>query len=229
MEKPELQTGWQWFCGLNSSDIDNSGGFNLENGHGNTCFVDALDIIPHLGFLVLATAVLVLGCCTRYRSRRRSEYLIRFPGHSLRWCLSITLLIILLASLAEGILTDETYIQGLGSTQPHLYLPSIFTLAGVVISLVYHQHMEAWQAGGMSFLLLVYYAAAALGEVGKLINLVELDQGSMEIVRFDLTILQLACFLLLLFIEVNTIRLKVGQVLKTNQHKPKIICVYAFQ
>ena len=110
MATGQVSEGWQWLCGLNSTDLDISGGFNLVNGHDNTCFVNALDFIPHLGFILLSTIVL-LGCCTCLNKVKRSEYLIRFPGHSARWLVSILLLLLLLVSLAEGILTNETYIQ----------------------------------------------------------------------------------------------------------------------
>ncbi|XP_038067188.1 ATP-binding cassette sub-family C member 9-like [Patiria miniata] len=200
--------GWQWLCGLNSSDLDRSGGFNLVNGHDNTCFVDALDTIPHLVFLLLSVVGLFLGCCIFFR-KSNSEYLIRFPGHSIRWPVTIILLILLLASLAEGILTDETYIQSLGASRPHLYVPPICALVAISFSLVYYQYMEIWKVSGMAFLLVLYYAAAALGEIGRLINLLELDQRSVTITRFDLTILKLICFVVLLTLELNVIRLKV--------------------
>ena len=205
----QANQGWQWLCGLNSTDLDSSGGFNLVNGHDNTCFVNALDFIPHLGFILLSTIVLLLGCCTCLNKVQRSKYLIRFPGHSATWVVSILLLLLLLASLAEGILTNETYIQSWGITQPHLYAPSVCALVSVIVSLVYYHQMEVWQVGGMAFLLLFYYAAAALTEIGRLINLLELDQGSVEITRFDLVVLKLICFVVLLTLELNIIRIKV--------------------
>ena len=115
MARKNPNEGWQWLCGLNSTDLDSSGGFNLVNGHDNTCFVNALDFIPHLGFILLSTIVLLLGYCKCFSKARSSKYLIRFPGHFVRWLVSIILLLLLLASLAEGILTNETYIQSWGS------------------------------------------------------------------------------------------------------------------
>ena len=200
MGQTHASKGWQWLCGLNSTDLDSSGGFNFVNGHDNTCFVDALNFIPHLGFILLSVIVLLVGCCLCFGKGRSSEYHLRFPCHSIKWPVSILLLILIVASLAEGILTDETYIQTLGASQPHLYAPSICALAAVIMSLVYCLQMEVWHVGGMAFLLLFYYAAAALTEIGRVINLLELDKGSVKITRFDLVVLKLVCYIVLLLL-----------------------------
>ena len=204
--------GWYWLCGVNSTDLDDSGSFVLKKVSGNTCFIDLLDVLPHLWFILTAASVLLaLTCFVRFKHSWRSDYILRFPGHILRWLISIFLLICLFASLAEGILTDETYIQSLGGSQPHLYIPPITALMACIISLVYYHHMEVWQAGGMAFVSLLYYATAALGEIGKLINLHDAKQNSVEIARFDLSILQLICYSLLILLDINVIRCKVGR------------------
>ena len=199
---------WEWFCGQNSSFIE--GSFDWYGDfRNNTCLIDGLVTIPHAAFLLLASLILlVLGCFSSYR-RVHTKYLLVYPGHSLRWLVSILLLVIILASIGEGIMTDETYQAWKQPTQPHLYIHGIVAFVAVVISLVYYHHMELWQISAMSEVLLVYWVFSLGAEILRMLSLECQNLITVNTVIFDLTIIKLAIYLVLILLEVNVIRTKV--------------------
>ena len=204
-----MDTKWEWFCGINSSYTVESLEF-YGNVYNNTCLIDGLVTIPHTAFLLLASVVLlVVGCFTSYR-RVHTKYLLVYPGHSLRWLVSVLLLIIILASIGEGIMTDETYQAWKQPTQPHLYIHSIVAFVAVVISLVYYHHMELWQLPAMSVLLLVYWVFSLGNEVLRMLNLGLQEDVDVHVVIFDLTLIKLAIYSVLIVLEMNVIREKVN-------------------
>ncbi|XP_022081586.1 ATP-binding cassette sub-family C member 9-like [Acanthaster planci] len=203
-----MDAKWEWLCGVNSSYITESQDRWYEDIRNNTCKVDGLVTIPHAAFLLLSSVVLlVLGCCTSYR-RIHTKYLLIYPGHSLRWLISVLLLVVILASIGEGIMTDETYRAWSQPTQPHLYIHSIVAFVAVVMSLVYYQHMELWQVPTMSILLLVYWVFTLCNEVLRILSLEYQGHIDVNVVIFDLTIIKLAIYLVLILVELNVIRTK---------------------
>ena len=197
---------WEWFCGRNSVYIDNGQGW-FDDVRNNTCLLDGVAALPHGVFLLVHSILLLfIGCCTNRRVYTR--YLLVYPGHSLRWLLSALLLVLILASAGEGVMTDDTYKEQ--PTQPHLYVHSIVAFVAVVSSLVYYHHMEQWQLPGMSVVLLVYWTCCAGVEIFRLMSLTYQEEDDIQRLIFDLTIVKLVIYLVLLCIEANIIRTKVA-------------------
>ncbi|XP_038066901.1 ATP-binding cassette sub-family C member 9-like [Patiria miniata] len=202
-----MDSRWEWLCGVNSSYIEEPLDW-YDDVRNNTCFVDGLVTIPHATFLLLSSLILlVLGCCTSYR-RVHTKYLLVYPGHSLRWLVSVLLLVLIVASIGEGIMTDETYQAWKQPTQPHLYIHSIVAFVAVGISLVYYHHMELWQVPAMSGVLLVYWLFSLSNEVLRMLSLEYQGYIDVHVVVFDLTLIKLAIYLVLVLIEFNVIRTK---------------------
>ncbi len=210
MSSPEE---WTWFCGTNTS-LENFTwtGKNIIN---NVCIVDGLSSVFQSVFIcAFSLALLVLKCCSRY-GHINTPYLIRYPGHFIRWMLSALLLIVLLASVGEGALTSMTY----GSPSnglPHLYIAPTFSFVCVIITLVVNQHMELWRRSKLSFLLLVYWLGCVVIETGQLLALKEEEEVDVDIVRFDVVVIRLAVFCALAIVEMNVIRIKVGTMYQTG-------------
>ena len=196
---------WEWFCGVNSSDLSSSGDW-LQN----SCFVDALSVLPHAAFVVVASLVLlVLGCCTAY-GKIHTKYLLMYPGHELRWLLGFLLIILCSASIGEGVLTDQTY-QAVGrGSQPHLYVPGAAALVACLLSLVFYHHMELWQAPALSVVLLGYWLAAAGAEALRMTSLDRQGLVDFSLVRVDITVVLLVSFGLLLMVEIFFIIVQVS-------------------
>ena len=200
---------WEWFCGRNTSYLNTP----LDEWVNNTCFINGVSLLPHAGFIALSSLLLfVFGCCSSYR-KIKTKYILTFPGHSLRWIVSILTLLLLGASIGEGVLTDETYKAWQQPTQPHLYMHGAGAFLACVFSLIYYHHVELWQAPFMSFLLLGYWATAAGGEALRMSNLVYQNQIDFNVLRFDLTVALLVCFGLLFLIEVYVILARVSSIL----------------
>ncbi|XP_071504808.1 ATP-binding cassette sub-family C member 9-like [Diadema antillarum] len=197
---------WEWFCGVNSSDLAFFHGFAWNEDHiaNNTCFTDALDATPHAAFLLIfSLLLLIMGCCTGFRNIN-TRYLLRYDGHTFKWILMFLLLITHLTSIAEGILTDELFVGQ--PTQPHFYTPSILAFVTAFVSLVFYHNMELWQCASMSLVLIFYWVVAILGEVAVLFNLISMGQTGYDVMRFDLTVLTLVIYGLILILELNIVR-----------------------
>ena len=200
---------WEWFCGINSSYTEESLDW-YDDVHNNTCLVDGVVTIPHAIFLILSSLILlVIGCCTGYR-RVHTKYLLVYPGHSIRWLVSVLLLVLILASIGEGIMTDETYQVLHQPTQPHLYIHSITAFVAVIVSLVLYHHSELWKLPSMSLLLFVYWVCSLGVEIFRLLSLEYQEQMDVHIIIFDLTIIKIAIYVTLVLLEANVIRAEVN-------------------
>ncbi len=202
-----MDTQWEWFCGINSSYTEES--LHYDNVRNNTCLVNGVASISHGIFLILFSLILlVVGCCTGYR-KVHTKHLLVYPGHSIRWLISALLLVILLASIGGGVMTDETYQVLDQPTQPHLYVHSVLSFVAVLVSLIYYHHMEVWQIPMMSPLLLLYWFSSLGHDIFRLLSLEYQNQVDVNIVLFDLTIIKILIYFFLLAVELNVIRTKV--------------------
>ncbi|XP_033647740.1 ATP-binding cassette sub-family C member 9-like [Asterias rubens] len=199
---------WEWFCGENSSFLTGSPD-SFDKGINNTCFINGLTVLPHAAFATLASIILfAVGVCSGYRGYN-TRYVIRFPGHLFRWIITMLFMIVLIAAIGEGILSDTTYRDLDLGTQPYLYMGSIAALLGTMLSLVFYHHMEVWDLSGMDFLLLTYWVMGCLAESLRVINLYELGLAEFTVVRFSISCISILIYLLLIVIDLNVIRVKV--------------------
>ncbi|XP_072024990.1 ATP-binding cassette sub-family C member 9-like [Amphiura filiformis] len=197
---------WEWYCGVNSTDIEDSQSLTKENVLGSPCLVDGLDTLAHLVFVICALLLLLVFKCTHYNNGD-TKFLLRFPGHELRCIFLIASLILLAGSIGEGILTDATYDS---PTQPHLYLPQCGAILGTIAAMACYQHMEMWlQAGYILWVVLLYWICAFTTQTVRLLNLQYLDLGSVEIARFDFTLALMVVYGVLILLDINAIRSKV--------------------
>ena len=202
-----LYEEWQWFCGVNNSDLSATPSVAWI---GNTCFINGLTALAHLAFTVfLSVALFLLGCLCKYGSLPKTNYLLCYPGHTVQWLVGLASLAVLAAAIGEGVLTDETYRAWQYSTRPHYYAPSAMAFVGVFMSLLYYHNMEKWQLPTMSIPLLCYWALALVGEGLRLANLRHHDILDFKVLRFDVTVILLVAYFILVLKEVNLIRIKV--------------------
>ena len=203
---------WEWFCGTNSTDID------FENAHESwtndsflsyPCLIDGVDTIPHIFFAVFALLLILLLSVFTQLNKTQSKYLLRYPGHELRWLLLVVSFILLAGSIGEGILTDSTY-ESSRATQPHLYLPQCCALIATVVAMAYYQHLEMWQSGHMLWFVLLYWGFALGAQTLRMLSLQELNVGTVDTARYDFTLALMVAYGLLILLELNAIRAKVS-------------------
>ncbi|XP_070536030.1 ATP-binding cassette sub-family C member 9-like [Ptychodera flava] len=170
------------------------------------CRANVFSVWINAGFLVVAPLVLIVaGCCTDLR-HFCSKSLIHFPGHYCKWAVSIVLSVVLLGALGEGILTDVTRNS---TTRPHLYAPQIFSIANVIVSLVYYHHAEYWNRPKLIWLLLAYWPMTTTAEVFRLVTLIRELDFNVTILRFYLLAICIALYIFFVALEANLLRTKV--------------------
>ncbi|XP_041460450.1 ATP-binding cassette sub-family C member 9-like isoform X1 [Lytechinus variegatus] len=192
---------WEWFCGTNSSDLPYfaNQSWSYDDVFGNQCLVDAFIAGAQAGFFALALLVLLLiGCCTSH-SNVPNRFLLRYVTHGPRYLATFVLVVISVASVAEGILTDSTYVSQ--PTQPHLYLTGLSSALSGVVSLLYFSRLEKWRVWKMSFLLLLYWVVS-LATIGiHLEFLVYHGYNDVHVTAFDISIILVVLYSFFLVVE----------------------------
>ncbi|XP_071815996.1 ATP-binding cassette sub-family C member 9-like isoform X3 [Apostichopus japonicus] len=197
---------FNWYCGANTAE--NLIGFAWDPEHTiyNSCFTNLLETIPHILLLVFGS--LVLFALLLCRHSEKHAYLLKFPGHDLRWVLYYPLMVMVTFQVGEGILTDLIVNNGL-ETQPQLYVPACLALLAGIVAIIYTHHMEYWELQHMSWLMLVYWLLALGGSAIKLANLVNDEEVDSSHMRYILTIVAVIIYALFFILELNVIRTRV--------------------
>uniref|UniRef100_A0A4W5RH58 ATP-binding cassette, sub-family C (CFTR/MRP), member 8 n=1 Tax=Hucho hucho TaxID=62062 RepID=A0A4W5RH58_9TELE len=124
------------FCG----NENNSLAYNVDRGVlNNGCFLDALNVVPHIFLLFITFPILFIGWGSQSsKVHIHHSTWLHFPGHNLRWLLTFILLFVLVCEIAEGIVSD-------GFTQSfhlHLYMPAGLAFMAGITSIIYYHNIE---------------------------------------------------------------------------------------
>ncbi|XP_054751628.2 ATP-binding cassette sub-family C member 9-like isoform X1 [Lytechinus pictus] len=177
-----MSSEWDWFCGVNYT-------LNSGTGLNNSCLINGIIVVPQLGFVVISSLILTfLAVCSTSERQSCSKYLLRLPGHTPRWLLTYVLLVLTLSFLAEGILTNDTYLANSLPHQPHLYVVGVTMFLGAILSIVYYHMMEKWRERHMAWLLVVYWMVSLLSMIVYMIHIVNIGEAEWTRVRFDLAL-----------------------------------------
>ena len=130
-----------------------------------------------------------------------------FLFFQIRWILTLSLIILNIAEIGEGILSDSK-IHGLHF---HLYIPHMVALCGSVLSIVYYHCVESWNSPRFLLLLLLYWLGGLIIKALKVCNLF-IRGLNVQHVRFDLTWDVIIIYFLLIIVELNVIRKLVSYV-----------------
>ena len=200
---------FNWYCGVNNTVTLDNFTWDLSHTLYNTCFTDLVYTVPHLLFILLSILVLFIsGCCTTLR-HKKYDHLIPYPGHYLRWTVYILLMLQGVLALGESLLTVLNEPQDV-PTRPHLYVPAVLALAASLLSLIYYHHVEVWNKPTMLWLLLLFWTTALGSEILRLLNYDEDADADFTLMRALLNVSAIALYGVLLLLEINAIRCKVG-------------------
>ncbi|XP_074192182.1 ATP-binding cassette sub-family C member 8 isoform X2 [Rhinolophus sinicus] len=124
------------FCGSEN----HSAAYRVDQGVlNNGCFVDALNVVPHVFLLFITFPILFIGWGSQSsKVHIHHSTWLHFPGHDLRWILTFMLLFVLVCEIAEGILSDGVT----ESRHLHLYMPAGMAFMAAVTSVVYYHNIE---------------------------------------------------------------------------------------
>ncbi|XP_061678387.1 ATP-binding cassette sub-family C member 8 isoform X2 [Syngnathoides biaculeatus] len=186
------------FCGSeNNSEAYNVDGGVLNNG----CFLDALNVVPHVFLLFITFPILFIGWGSQSsKVHIHHSTWLHFPGHNLRWLLTFVLLFILVCEVAEGIVSDG-FSQ---SFHLHLYMPAGLAFMAGITSIVYYHNIETSNFPKLLLALLIYWVLAFIMKTIKFAKYTEHGIGPRQL-RYCITCLLVLLYGLLLAVEINVI------------------------
>uniref|UniRef100_A0A4X2KDC7 ATP binding cassette subfamily C member 8 n=1 Tax=Vombatus ursinus TaxID=29139 RepID=A0A4X2KDC7_VOMUR len=189
------------FCG---SEND-SAAYKVDQGVlNNGCFVDALNVVPHVFLFFITFPILFIG----WGSQSEKVHIhhstwLHFPGHNLRWILTFMLLFVLVCEIAEGVLSDGVA----DSRHLHLYMPAGMAFLAAITSVVYYHNIETSNFPKLLIALLIYWTLAFITKTIKFVKFYDNAIGFSQL-RFCLTGLLVILYGMLLTVEINVIRVR---------------------
>ncbi|XP_059190943.1 ATP-binding cassette sub-family C member 8 isoform X1 [Centropristis striata] len=186
------------FCG----NENNSVAYNVDRGVlNNGCFLDALNVVPHVFLLFITFPILFIGWGSQSsKVHIHHSTWLHFPGHNLRWLLTFVLLFILVCEIAEGIVSDG-FNQSL---HLHLYMPAALAFMAGITSIVYYHNIETSNFPKLLLALLIYWVLAFIMKTIKFSKYTEHGIGPPQL-RYCITGLLMLLYGLLLAVEINVI------------------------
>ncbi|KTG41116.1 hypothetical protein cypCar_00023401, partial [Cyprinus carpio] len=189
------------FCGNNKC----SNAYSVENGVlNNGCFVDALNLVPHVFLLFITFPILFIGWGSQSsKVQIHHNTWLHFPGHNLRWILTFTLLFVHVCEIAEGIVSNTR----MESNHLHLFMPALMGFIAATTSVVYYHNIETANFPKLLLALFIYWILAFITKMIKLWKFAEESLGVKEL-RFCITALLVVLYGLLMAVEINVIRVR---------------------
>ncbi|XP_069084641.1 ATP-binding cassette sub-family C member 9 isoform X1 [Pleurodeles waltl] len=188
------------FCGN-----DSSASYNVNNGVlKNFCFLDALNLVPHVFLLFITFPILFIGWGSQSsKVQIHHNTWLHFPGHNLRWILTFVLLFVHVCEIAEGIASD-----GFMKTRHlHLFMPAIMGFVAATTSIVYYHNIETSNFPKLLLALFLYWVMAFVSKTIKLVKYCEHEVGVSQL-RFCITLTMVILYGLLMAVEINVIRVR---------------------
>ncbi|KAI3366567.1 hypothetical protein L3Q82_000489 [Scortum barcoo] len=189
------------FCGndegINAYSVDKG---VLNNG----CFVDALNLVPHVFLLFITFPILFIGWGSQSsKVQIHHNTWLHFPGHNLRWILTFSLLFVHVCEFAEGIVSNKM----METNHLHLFMPAFMGFVAATTSVVYYHNIETSNFPKLLLVLFIYWVLAFITKSIKLWKFAEHDVGPRHL-RFCITALLVILYGLLMAVEINVIRVR---------------------
>ncbi|XP_042130217.1 ATP-binding cassette sub-family C member 9 isoform X7 [Peromyscus maniculatus bairdii] len=187
------------FCGNNISS------YNIYYGVlQNPCFVDALNLVPHVFLLFITFPILFIGWGSQSsKVQIHHNTWLHFPGHNLRWILTFALLFVHVCEIAEGIVSDSRR----ESRHLHLFMPAVMGFVATTTSIVYYHNIETSNFPKLLLALFLYWVMAFITKTIKLVKYWQLGWGVSDL-RFCITGVMVILNGLLMAVEINVIRVR---------------------
>ncbi|KAM3924479.1 LOW QUALITY PROTEIN: ATP-binding cassette sub-family C member 9 [Leptodactylus fuscus] len=188
------------FCGNNTNTS-----YNVNNGVlNNICFLDALNLVPHVFLLFITFPILFIGWGSQSsKVQIHHNTWLHFPGHNLRWLLTFVLLFVHVCEIAEGIVSDAN----MSSRHLHLFMPAIVGFIAATTSIIYYHNIETSNFPKLLLALFLYWILAFISKTIKLVKYCENGVGVHQL-RFCITGAMVVLYGLLMAVEINVIRVR---------------------
>ncbi|XP_067346643.1 ATP-binding cassette sub-family C member 9 isoform X2 [Channa argus] len=189
------------FCGSEN----NRNAYSVDDGVlNNGCFVDALNLVPHVFLLFITFPILFIGWGSQSsKVQIHHNTWLHFPGHDLRWILTFSLLFVHVCEFAEGIVSNKM----METNHLHLYMPAFMGFVAATTSVVYYHNIETSNFPKLLLVLFIYWVLAFITKSIKLWKYTEYNVGPQHL-RFCITALLVILYGLLMAVEINVIRVR---------------------
>ncbi|XP_060886296.1 ATP-binding cassette sub-family C member 9 isoform X2 [Labrus mixtus] len=189
------------FCG----NENGTNAYNVERGVlDNGCFVDALNLVPHVFLLFITFPILFIGWGSQSsKVQIHHNTWLHFPGHNLRWILTFSLLFVHVCEFAEGIVSNKM----MNTNHLHLFMPAFMGFIAATTSVVYYHNIETSNFPKLLLVLFIYWVLAFITKSIKLWKFAVHDVG-LQHLRFCITALLVILYGLLMAVEINVIRVR---------------------
>uniref|UniRef100_A0A672GE99 ATP-binding cassette, sub-family C (CFTR/MRP), member 9 n=1 Tax=Salarias fasciatus TaxID=181472 RepID=A0A672GE99_SALFA len=189
------------FCGNNKTLTP----YSVEQGVlNNGCFVDALNLVPHVFLLFITFPILFIGWGSQSsKVQIHHNTWLHFPGHNMRWILTFLLLFVHVCEFAEGIVSSKV----MDSNQLHLFMPAFMGFVAATTSVVYYHNIETSNFPKLLLVLFIYWVLAFITKSIKLWKYTAFYVGPQHL-RFCITALLVVLYGLLMAVEINVIRVR---------------------
>ncbi|GCB74809.1 hypothetical protein scyTo_0003902 [Scyliorhinus torazame] len=186
-----------YFCGNDTADAYNVDKGVLNNG----CFVDALNLVPHVFLLFITLPILFIGWGSQSsKVQIHHNTWLHFPGHSFRWILTFILLFVLVCEIAEGMVSNRK----MDTHHLHLFMPAIMGFIAGITSIVYYHNIETSNFPKLLLALFIYWVLAFITKTIKLVKYCHHGVSISEL-RFCITLMLVFLYGSLMAIEINVI------------------------
>uniref|UniRef100_A0A673APS5 ATP-binding cassette, sub-family C (CFTR/MRP), member 9 n=1 Tax=Sphaeramia orbicularis TaxID=375764 RepID=A0A673APS5_9TELE len=170
----------------------------------NGCFVDALNLVPHVFLLFITFPILFIGWGSQSsKVQIHHNTWLHFPGHNLRWILTFCLLFVHVCEFAEGIVSNNM----MKTNHLHLFMPAFMGFVAATTSVVYYHNIETSNFPKLLLVLFIYWVLAFITKSIKLWKFAEFTVGIRQL-RFCITALLVILYGLLMAVEINVIRVR---------------------
>ncbi|XP_076578085.1 ATP-binding cassette sub-family C member 9 isoform X1 [Chaetodon auriga] len=188
------------FCGNDGINAYSVTDGVLNNG----CFVDALNLVPHVFLLFITFPILFIGWGSQSsKVQIHHNTWLHFPGHNLRWILTFSLLFVHVCEFAEGIVSNKM----MQTNHLHLFMPAFMGFIAATTSVVYYHNIETSNFPKLLLVLFIYWVLAFITKSIKLWKFAEYHVGPQHL-RFCITALLVMLYGLLMAVEINVIRVR---------------------
>ncbi|XP_033748591.1 LOW QUALITY PROTEIN: ATP-binding cassette sub-family C member 9-like [Pecten maximus] len=186
------------FCGSRDDAL------RVDNGVlQNECFVDVLNIVPHAIFLLISVFILIVWNRSVLGQLHVTTW-VHYHGHSLRWTVTIVLVISCVVGIAEGVMSDY---MDQDTVNVHAFLPQCLALAAALGSITYYHNVEQWNSPRFLLVLMGYWLSMIVLKFLKAFSLYKNDVTHIHL-RVWLTWFDVLLYLILLGVELNVLRVQ---------------------
>ena len=165
------------------------------------CHVDVAILLAPTLFI---SAVLLCSLVKWWRIRgdhRDKRLWVRYPGHTTRWLITLSLIYFQILEFTEGIISGLSCIDGI---YLQTYIPLLVSTLGSILSLIYYDFSETYNLPRLMLISLGYWITTFILKVLKLSALYE-KEGDLNAAIVVLTWITTVHVLVLVLTEVYSL------------------------